>query len=160
MLFAEVATTALFTMQGVVGYEFAHEDEVAQMDGLVELDVEAFLASWNEEIGVELLTQSLEQLQAFLEAFLRATHADVLPHDVAKLLVDGVNRALALDVHQTVNLLLDSLLCFSELRQVCRETWPDSLVCKVVLDGVRQYEVAVGQSLHEGRSAKTVCSVV
>ncbi len=160
MLFAEVSAAALFAMQGVVSYELAHEDEVAQMDGLVELDVEAFLASRNEEVGVELLTQSLEQLQAFLQAFLRATHTDVLPHDVAKFLVDGVNRALALDVHQTVNLLLNSLLRLSEFRQVGRETRPNGLVCEVVLYGVRQYEVSVGEALHESRCAEAVGSVV
>ena len=37
MLFAEVATAALFAMQSIVSHKFAHQDEVAQVDGLVEL---------------------------------------------------------------------------------------------------------------------------
>ena len=58
------------------------------MDSLVELDVDAFLGSWDKEVFVELLADILQEFQALFEACLGASHAYVLPHDVAELLVD------------------------------------------------------------------------
>ena len=74
----------------------------------------------------------------------------MLPEDVAEFLVDRVYRALALDVHEAVDFCLNALFCLCELGEVYREVRPDSLVGEVVLDGVRQYEVAVCETLHEG----------
>ena len=79
---------------------------------------------------------------------------------MAELLVDRVNRTLTLDVHQTVDLVADSLLGSCELRQIGRNLWPYSLVSQIVLDGVRQYEVTIGQTLHQSRSTQTVSTVV
>ena len=140
--------------------KLTHEDEVAEVDSLVELYVQAFLRSRDEEVGVEFLAELLDKLDAFLQAICRTTHTYVLPHDVAKLLVDRVNRTLTLDVHEAVDLSLNTLLCLSKLWQIGREVRPDSLVGKVVLDGVRQYEVTIGQALHKSRSTKTVGTVV
>ena len=84
----------------------------------------------------------------------------MLPHDVAKLLVDRIDRALALDAHQAVDFLLYALLSLVELRTVCWNLRPDSLVSKIVLDGVRKNEVTVSKTLHEGRSTETVSTMV
>ena len=74
--------------------------------------------------------------------------------------MDRVNGLLTLDVHQVVNLILDSLFSSSKLRQVGREARYGDLVSQIVLDGVRQYEVAIGQTLHQGRSTQTVGTMV
>ena len=120
------------------------------MYSLVELDVESLLCAWHEEVGVELLAYVLQKLEAFLESFLCTSHADVLPHDVSELLVYGVDRALALDVEDTVLLCVDCLLCLIKLWEVGRETWPYLLVGEIVLYGVWEDEVTVGETLHEG----------
>ena len=88
VLLAEVAAARLVARQRVIGYQLAHGDEVAQVDRLVKLCVESFLRAGDEEVGLELLADFLYQLESFLQAFGRAAHAHVLPHDVAKLLVD------------------------------------------------------------------------
>ena len=147
-------------MEGVVSHELTHEDEVAQVDSLVELDVEPFLCSGDEEVGVELVTEFLHELETLLQTFLGTTHTNMLPHDVSELLVDRVNRTLTLDIHQTVGLCLNSLLCLCKFGQVGTEAWPYLLVSEVVLDGVRQYEVTVGQALHKSRGTETVSTVV
>ena len=95
-----------------------------------------------------------------LQTGFRAAHADVFPHHVAQFLVDRVNRLLTLDTHQMVNLSLYGFLCLGKFRQVCRETGNRDLVSQVVLDGVRQYEVTVGQALHQSRCTQTVGTVV
>ena len=71
-----------------------------------------------------------------------------------------VYRTLTLNAHQPVYLGLHTLLGLRKLGQVGRKTWPNSLVGQVVLDGVRQHKVAVGQTLHQCRRTQAVCSVV
>ena len=160
VLFAEVTAAALFTVQCVVSDKLAHEDEVTEVDRLVEFDVQTFLLSRNEEVRVELLTQCLQLLQTLFKTFLGSSHAHMLPHYVTEFLVDGVDRTLAVDVHQPVDFRIDGLLCLVELRTVGRNPAPESLVGKVVLDSVWQYEVAIGQSLHQCRRSQTVGTVV
>ena len=99
-------------------------------------------------------------LQTGLQTLSGAAHADILPHDVTQLLVDRVNGALALDVEQAVHLGIHLLLGLVELRQVGADLAPDRLVGQIVLDGVRQHEVAVGQTLHQCRSTEAVGTVV
>ena len=130
------------------------------MDSLVQLDVQTFLGTGDEEVLVELLADSLQELQTFLQTLLGTTHTYMLPHDVTQLLVDRVNRALTLDVHQTVNLCLNSLLGSLELGQVGRQASPQLLVGQVVLDSIGKYEVTIGQALHKSRSTQTVSTVV
>ena len=84
----------------------------------------------------------------------------MLPHDVAKLLVDGIDRTLTLDVHQAIDLGVDRLLSLVKLGSRRRHLRPKSLVSKIILDGVRQDKVAVGQALHERGSTQTVGTVV
>ena len=84
----------------------------------------------------------------------------MLPHNVAQLLVDRVDRTLAVDVHQAVNLGLNALLSRVKLGHIDREAGPEALVSQIVLDGVGQHEVTVSQTLHKGRSAQTVGTVV
>ena len=84
----------------------------------------------------------------------------MLPHDVAKLLVDRVYRALTLDTHQAVDFLLNALLSLLKLLEVGREAGPERLVGQIVLDGVGKHKVTVSQALHERGSTQTVGTVV
>ncbi len=79
---------------------------------------------------------------------------------MTQLLVDAVHRALALDAQQAVELSIDLLLGFCEFGQLGAHLRPHSLIGQVVLNGVGQHEVAVGQTLHQGRSTQTVGTVV
>ena len=78
---------------------------------------------------------------------------------MAKFLVNRINRTLTLYIHQAVNFLLNTLFCLCELRQVGRKARPDILISQVVLNGVRQHEVAVGKSLHQCRCTQTVVAL-
>ena len=59
-----------------------------------------------------------------------------------------------------VDARLHGLLCLCEFRQFGRETGNGNLVGQIVLDGVRQDEVTVGQTLHQGGSTQTVGTMV
>ena len=155
-----MTTAAFVTAECIVSDELTHSDEVVQTDSLVQLDVHAFLVTGDEEVGIELLADFLHLGDTLLQAFSCTGHTYVVPHDAAELLVDRVNRTLTLDVHQLVNLSLDSLLGLDELGQILREAGNSNLVGQIVLDSIRKHEVTVGQSLHEGRSTKAVSTVV
>ena len=79
---------------------------------------------------------------------------------MAKFLVNRVDRALTLNIQQTILLLINLLLSLSELRQIGRNLRPNSLISQIVLDSVRQNEVTIGQTLHQSRSTQTVSTVV
>ena len=62
ILLAEMSAAGFVTMESVISNQLTHEQEVAQVDSLVELHVETFLRSGDEEVGVELLLQFLDEL--------------------------------------------------------------------------------------------------
>ncbi len=74
--------------------------------------------------------------------------------------MDVVHRLLALDREELGDLLLHVLFSLVESRRVGLYLRSLDLVREVVADGVGQYEVAVGKTLHQGRSAQTVGAVV
>ena len=160
VFFAEVTAAAFVAVEGIVGDEFAHEDEVFEADSLFEFHVNAFGGAGNEEILVERLAQGFEFGKAFLQAFGGAAHAHVFPHDVAEFLVDRIHGTLALNGEELVDACLDSIFGSLELGQVGGEAGNGDLVAEVVLNGVGQHEVTVGQALHEGGCAEAVCTVV
>ena len=88
MLLAEVTTTGFLARECIVGDEFAHGDEVIEMDGLVEFNVQALARTWNKEVRVKFLAELVDELDALLKTFLGAPHANVLPANVTQLLVD------------------------------------------------------------------------
>ena len=155
-----MAAAAFVAVEGIVGDEFAHEDEVFEADSLFEFHVNAFGGAGNEEILVERLAQGFEFGKAFLQAFGGAAHAHVFPHDVAEFLVDRIHGTLALDGEELVDACLDGIFGSLELGQVGGEAGNGDLVAEVVLNGVGQHEVTVGKTLHEGGSTEAVCAVV
>ena len=79
---------------------------------------------------------------------------------MAKLLVNAVNRLLTIDVEQVVDVILHSLFGSHKFGQVGAEAGHSDLVAEVVLNGVRQHKVTIGQTLHKGRSTQAVGTVV
>jgi len=79
---------------------------------------------------------------------------------MAESLVQGINGTLALNAHQFRDAVLDGLFSFEEFRPVGRKTRSTDFISQVILDGVRQHKVTIGQTLHEGRSAQSVGSVI
>ena len=79
---------------------------------------------------------------------------------MTQLLVDRVNRTLTVDIHQAINLCIDSLLCLFKLRTVDWNLCPKCLISKIVLNSIRQYEVTISKTLHQSRSTKTVSTMV
>ena len=79
---------------------------------------------------------------------------------MTEALVDFIGALGALDGHELLDAVAHVLLGFVKLGSVGGEAGHLDLVAEIVLHGVGQNEVAVGQALHEGGSAETVRTVV
>ena len=71
----------------------------------------------------------------------------------------GINRLLALYIHEMIYLSLHCFLRSIELRTFCVEVRNGNLVAEIVLNCIRKNEIAIGETLHKSRSSKTVSSV-
>ena len=147
-------------MERIVGYKLTHEQEVFKAQSFFKLNVYTFPRTWNEEVCIELFAKFADQLNAFFKSFLGTPHANVFPHDMAELFVDTVHRTLALNGKEAVDTRLHIFFYGFELGKIGRQLGPDGLVCQVVLNGIGQYKVAVGQALHQCRGSQAVGSVV
>ena len=157
---AEVSAAGLLTVEGIYSHQATNLDEVCQTECFLQLVVERTCLARDIYVAPELFLDGIDFLDSRLEALCGTSHADEVPHDETQLLVDGVHRAFALDSHEAVDLVLHVLLRRSKLRQVGGHTRYADLVGEVVLDGVRQYEVAVSKTLHECGSTEAVGTVV
>ena len=97
VLRTEVAAAGLLAVECVACHQFAQFEEVGQAQRLFQFDVEVLLLSYDLHVFPELLAQGLNLDDSLFERLLGAGHADVVPHDVAELLVDVVHRLLAVD---------------------------------------------------------------
>ena len=89
-----------------------------------------------------------------------ALHAAVVPHHVPELLVEGVDRPGAVDRQQLVDPAAARRSTASSRRRVVVVDLRERTGGQVVVDRVRQHEVAVGQPLHQGAGAQPVRPVV
>ena len=147
-------------MQGIHSHESSNLDKVGQAECFLELVVERIGLARDIDVGPELFLDFVDFLDGGLQALSGTTHSYEVPHDETQLFVDAIHRAFALNGHQFLNLSLYSFLSLGKLGQVGAHARHANLVAEVVLDGVRQYEISVGQTLHQCRSAQTVGSVV
>ena len=132
VLFAEVTTARLLTVEGIVCHEFTHKDEVFETKCLLEFHVHAFLRARDAEFLVESLAELLEQAKTLDETFLGATHTHVFPHDVAEFLVDAVHAALTTDSEEAIDAFTHVLFCSLKFGEVGREARNGDLVSEVV----------------------------
>ena len=74
--------------------------------------------------------------------------------------MEVIHRAATVQSHQTVNSVLNILACLSNLRSVGVYLAFTQHVSQVVVDGVRQNEVTISQTLHQGGGTQAVSAVV
>ena len=160
VLDTEVTAARLLAVQRVARHQFAQFEEIGQTQCLFQFDVEVVGPAHDLHVLPELLAQRLNLDDRLFERLLGAGHTDVLPHDVAQLLVDVVHRLLAVDRQQLLDFGAHALLGLVEGGRVGLHLRGLDLVRQVVADGVGQHEVTVGKTLHQRRSTQTVGSVI
>ena len=160
VLDAEVAAAAFFALRGVGDDEAGELEVVLEAEGFFEFGVHLGGAAGDvdvlEEVGLELF----DFLPGGGEALFGASHAAVFPHDAAEGLVVVVDGEGALDADEVVHAGADVLLGLVEFGAFGFDFADVDLVGEVVLEGVGEDEVAVGQALHERAGAEAVGSVV
>ena len=77
-------------------------------------------------------------------------HSHTIPHDFSKLFVEGINTHGPFYRHQLFKLILYLLFRFIKFRYIRFEPGRINFIGQVILDGVGQYKIAIGKSLHQG----------
>ena len=113
-----MTTARLLTIERVDSHQTTYLDEVCQTKRLLQLVVERTCLAGYINIAPELFFDGINLLDSRLKTLCRTTHTNEIPHDKTQLLVNGIDRTLALNRHQLLYLVLNLLLCLSELRQV------------------------------------------
>src|SRR4029453_16236587 len=103
----EVPPAGLAAVEGVDAHELTELEEVGDPTGLLQGLVEGLGGADDLHVAPELLAQRADQVDALAQALGRALHAAVLPHDVAELAVEGVDRPVAVDREQLVDAGVD-----------------------------------------------------
>src|SRR3954453_15919529 len=88
---AEGTTAGLAAVPRVDAHELTEREEVGDAPGLLEALVERVGRAEHLDVAPELVAQATDEVDGLTEAFLGPLHAAVLPHDVAELLVEGVD---------------------------------------------------------------------
>ena len=156
----EVTTARLISFISVTSHKFADFEEILETKCLFKFLVELELSTRNPYGLIEFLLEFVDFLNGLLKTLGIASHTYVLPHDVAKFLMKNVYRNCTLHCEEVVDTLLNGLFSLCELRTVDIGLRLCELLGEVISDSDRKNEVTIGQSLHEGRSAKTVSTVV
>jgi hypothetical protein len=164
VLWSDPAGTQIvgFALAGIVAHHFAKLDEVRHAAGLFELHVDRIARAGDQHAlagSPEFLADFGDALNRAIEACARAGHAALVPHDLAELAVERIDRALALDRKHAADALAGFGFGLFELRQVGVHR-AGLLADEVVGDGRGNHEVAIGKALHERRSAEAVGTVI
>ena len=149
-----------FTVQSIAGHQHTYFDKVDQTESLFKFYVQFVYFTRDAYVGPEVFFHFLDTAQSFLQRFFGTSHTYKIPHDVTQFLVDGVNRVFTVNGFDFLNLILDSFFGCYEFRKVGRETRNLDLIGQIVLDSVWQYEISVGQTLHQRGCTQTVGTVI
>ena len=158
---AGIPTTVILTI-AAAGSETSQSAVITNEDGMLKRGLNSELNRPLFSIMNPELTYTLPAYQtaALLKTLGIASHTYVLPHNVAKFLMKNVYRNGTLHCEEVVDTLLNGLFSLYELRTVDIGLRLCELLGEVISDSDRKDEVTIGQSLHKGRSAKTVSTVV
>ena len=135
-------------------------EEVIHTTSFFECLVDAFTSAGDAQIFFELAVQRRNFGECLFEAIAIAFHAAIVPNELAQFAMEVIGRTCALDIEIALKPRLG--LSFDALELGVVGAW-HCLVqqrCETVANGVRQHEVAVGQTLHERARAEAVRAVV
>ena len=155
---AEVAAAALLAVQGIADKEFGEFEEVGNAPGVLELLVDFAIDAGDVDVLPELFAQGGDEFDRLFQALFTAGHAGLFPHDLAERAVELGDGLLPFDGEELVHLRLHGVFGVDELGTV-RLVLAGGDAGEIVGNGVRDDEVAVGEALHQGRSAETVGAV-
>src|SRR5579859_3552147 len=110
----EVPAAGLAAVQGINTHQLGQLEEVRDPAGLLQRLVELLPLPQYAHRMPELVANLRDFGQRSGQAGFTALHPALIPHQLAQLAVEGVDRALTLDRQQPRNLLGDPLLCLSK----------------------------------------------
>src|SRR5262249_19942172 len=156
---AQVASARLLALQSVYTHQLAQLEKVGDSASFLERLVELLTRSDNVDVAPEFFTYFGDSSESGFQARFVANHSATIPQHLAQLLVDRVDGPLALYAEQLADPRFHFILCLGEFGMVDAD-FIRFRCGYVVAQRVRNDEVSVGQSLHQGARAEPVRSVV
>ncbi len=160
ILGTKVGSAAFFARKSVLAHGHSQLEEIVYSASLFKRLVHGLAGSGYAKILFEFVIQGWQFGEGFVEAFACSFHAALVPNNFAQFAVEPIWRTCAFGVEVSAVASLCFILGFFERWVI--DAWDcfSKQRCQLIADGVRQHEVAVGQTLHQCRSTQTVCTVV
>src|SRR5579884_4348627 len=147
-LHPEVAAARLGTVPGVQADQLGQLQEIGDPAGPFERLVQLLVLAENPDVAPELLADLRDTGQRLAQAGITAGHPAVVPHHVAQLAMEEVDRLRSVDREQRLDPLPYLRLGLAELRPVrLHPIWLDA--GEEVRDRRREDEVAVRSEEHQ-----------
>src|SRR5579883_195272 len=97
ILFAEVAAAGFVPLERIQAHQLAQLEEIRHPPGLLERLVQFLARAEHAHFAPELLAQLGNPAQGVFQALRGAAHSAVVPHKLAQLAVERIDRARSLD---------------------------------------------------------------
>ncbi len=103
-----MAAAGLIAIEGVDAHQLGELEEVRNAAGFFQALIQVIAAAGDVDVLPVLLLQRANLANGGLKTLGGARHAAVVPHNLAQLAVEGIDRALAFDGKQQIDGLLDA----------------------------------------------------
>jgi hypothetical protein len=158
-LLAEVAAARLPAMQRVDADQLGQLQEVGHASRLFQRLIHGVAPIHDHHVSPKLLPKLRDTLQRLAQAGFVPGHAAMVPHEEAQFSMEGVHRALPLEGKQAADAVAHLSFRATRLGVIGRDR-VELGAGKVIRDGRRENEVAVGQPLHQRAGPQPVGAVV
>src|SRR5207249_12314417 len=110
-------------------------------------------------LAPECLSQFRDFFERFAQAFGVAGHSTFVPKKKAKFAMDGIERMFSIDIEHFLDPHVHVGLCFVKFWRIV--WWPFAhLTGELIRSGLRQNEIAIGQTLHNRAGAEPCRAVI
>src|SRR3954462_13645714 len=159
VLLSEVAAAGFFPMKCIPAHQLAELQKIGHPAGFLEGLIQLGIAAGNIDVAPVLGANLRDPLQRVLESGRIPRHATVVPHQLAQLAVEGVDRSFAPDPQQPSG--EGRHLSFNPPAfGVARIDFVQLGRRQIVTNRRWEYEVAVGQALHQRAGAQAIGAVI
>src|SRR5437763_11185579 len=162
MFVAEMRAAGFVAGEGVETHQLREFQKIGHASGAFERLIELFAIAGHADPAVAG-PESFAQIGNFSECFFQpvfiSRHSAFVPKERAELAMDRIKRALSVYLEKIVDLGADIAFRLLEFSVIVRRPLAH-LSSEVIGKRVRQNEVTIGQTLHEGAGAEPVRSVI
>src|SRR5438552_4303840 len=146
-------------MEGVDAHQLAQLQKVRHTSRFLQRLIKLHVAARHVDAVPKCSAQRRNLFEGELESCFVACHPTIIPHDLAELAMEGGYCSPASDREKLFRSLRHFFLRRAE-RIVGGVDLLELVTSQVVADGVRNYEISIGQALHQSARTEPVSPVI